>query len=97
MRCGWPVRAPRASGIPYQGSRPEAMAFQGCLDHDHGHCQYGCLECIRGLVCHSCNTGPLCDEALADGYRDDSKTGAYLRMRTDWLPRYLNRNVETAA
>jgi hypothetical protein len=27
------------------------------VDHDHGHCpgKRGCRECIRGLLCRSCN------------------------------------------
>jgi len=27
------------------------------VDHDHEHCPYnqGCRECVRGLLCHSCN------------------------------------------
>jgi hypothetical protein len=28
------------------------------IDHDHGHCnaQRGCKECVRGYLCHGCNT-----------------------------------------
>lgn len=28
------------------------------VDHDHGHCpaQRGCRDCVRGYLCHSCNT-----------------------------------------
>lgn len=28
------------------------------VDHDHKHCskKRGCKECIRGLLCHDCNT-----------------------------------------
>lgn len=28
------------------------------VDHDHDHCpsQRGCAECVRGYLCHSCNT-----------------------------------------
>jgi hypothetical protein len=28
-----------------------------CIDHDHAHCpgQFGCPECIRGLLCRGCN------------------------------------------
>ena len=29
------------------------------VDHDHNHCPgvYGCKECIRGGLCHTCNSG----------------------------------------
>jgi hypothetical protein len=29
------------------------------IDHDHGHCDRanGCSECVRGLLCSTCNTG----------------------------------------
>lgn len=27
-----------------------------CLDHDHAHCERGCRECIRGVLCSNCNT-----------------------------------------
>lgn len=28
------------------------------IDHDHAHCpsQRGCVDCVRGYLCHSCNT-----------------------------------------
>ena len=28
------------------------------IDHDHGHCRAknGCRECVRGWLCHACNT-----------------------------------------
>ena len=27
------------------------------IDHDHQHCagKHGCVKCVRGLLCHSCN------------------------------------------
>lgn len=36
------------------------------IDHDHNHCPglYGCTDCFRGLLCHSCNTS-------LGGFRDD--------------------------
>jgi hypothetical protein len=29
-----------------------------CIDHDHRHCpgNFSCGECIRGILCKSCNT-----------------------------------------
>lgn len=29
-----------------------------CIDHDHAHCDgpESCGECVRGIVCHGCNT-----------------------------------------
>lgn len=33
-------------------SRPgKSLAF----DHDHSHCENGCADCIRGVLCSSCN------------------------------------------
>lgn len=31
------------------------------VDHDHSHCpgKVGCRECVRGLLCSSCNQGVL--------------------------------------
>lgn len=28
------------------------------VDHDHAHCpsQRGCVDCVRGYLCHGCNT-----------------------------------------
>ena len=49
----------------------EQMCSRGCdvchqpfqntphIDHDHLHCdkQYGCRECVRGILCNFCNNG----------------------------------------
>lgn len=46
-----------------QGSEAPECAACGALgklviDHDHGHCSgpNGCKDCVRGFLCHSCNT-----------------------------------------
>lgn len=46
-----------------QGSTERECASCGrvdalVIDHDHGHCSgpSGCRECVRGFLCHACNT-----------------------------------------
>lgn len=52
-----------AQVLAAQGSeRPECAACGSVdflkIDHDHSHCPTasGCAECVRGYLCHSCNT-----------------------------------------
>lgn len=44
--------------------KPDSGGF--CIDHDHACCpgKKACANCVRGLLCHYCNT------ALG-GFRDD--------------------------
>lgn len=49
------------------------------IDHDHSCCVDGCSKCIRGLLCHGCNTG-------IGLFKDDPerllKAAAYLQKAT---------------
>lgn len=52
-------------------------SLRWCIDHDHAHCpgQWGCAECVRGILCLECNTGLAMfrdDQALLD------RAGEYL-------------------
>lgn len=50
------------------------------VDHDHSHCTagQGCPECIRGLLCRSCNTAL---GLLGDDPDRLTRAAAYLRRR----------------
>lgn len=57
------------------------------IDHDHAHCpgEYGCEECVRGLLCSKCNTS-------LGGFKDD----AQLLMRAvDYLDAWRRKSDET--
>lgn len=46
------------------------------IDHDHSCCPgRGCGKCIRGIVCHQCNTGPLTGHMTREVWE---ATGRYL-------------------
>lgn len=49
------------------------------VDHDHDHCpsQRGCRECVRGYLCHSCNT--------AEGLL---RTAGRARLLADYMERF---------
>lgn len=46
------------------------------IDHDHSCCPgRGCGNCVRGIVCHQCNTGPLTAHVTKEVW---ALTGRYL-------------------
>lgn len=54
------------------------------IDHDHLHCPGGarsCGACIRGLLCHYCNIGPVDDPVL-------------LRRKADYIEKFRLDNPE---
>lgn len=53
-----------------------------CIDHDHRHCSKGCRECIRGLLCRTCNYQLGVLEARPDWLR---KALAYLGRDASWV------------
>lgn len=53
-----------------------------CIDHDHRHCEKGCRECIRGLLCRTCNYQLGVLEARPDWLR---KALAYLGRDASWV------------
>ena len=67
--------------------RTDTPGGQGAwhIDHDHACCPAGkaCVTCVRGLLCHNCNTG-------LGRFADDPTR---LRAAID----YLNRNERRAA
>jgi Recombination endonuclease VII len=36
-------------------NRTKRPRIKLCVDHDHSCCDYGCRNCIRGLLCSNCN------------------------------------------
>lgn len=53
-----------------------------CIDHDHRHCLKGCRECIRGLLCRTCNYQLGVLEARPDWLR---KALGYLGRDASWV------------
>lgn len=47
----------QGGGCAICGARPNGRRLH--VDHDHSHCSSGkaCAQCVRGLLCSSCNTG----------------------------------------
>lgn len=55
------------------------------IDHDHFHCPVGarsCGQCIRGLLCHTCNTGQLGDNP------------ELLRRKADYIEKFRVNNPQ---
>ena len=46
--------AAQGGGCAICGRTPEGDRLL-VVDHDHQHCRYGCLDCIRGLLCNNHN------------------------------------------
>lgn len=65
------------SAIPSCGACGSLDALK--VDHDHNHCpaQRGCRECVRGYLCHQCNT--------AEGML---RTAERARLLADYMTRW---------
>lgn len=85
-RITWNHGVTRADMVRITGKQVPSCGACGStedlkVDHDHGHCdsQKGCRDCVRGYLCHGCNS--------AEGLL---KTPERARMLADYMARFAD-------